>query len=47
MQEPEIILTLAETTGLLRRIAEVVIRERGAYYCTVEGKRVKIVRAIA
>ena len=43
MQEPEKILTLAEVGGMLRVIASAMVREHGAYYCMVDGKRVKVV----
>lgn len=35
---------LSDTSGMLHRFASVMLRSSDAYYCTVEGKRVKIVR---
>ena len=43
MKKPEQVLRLADTGGMLRRIAEAMVKAHGVYYCTVDGKRTKIV----
>ena len=43
VQAPEQILTLSQTSNLLRRFAAAHIAQDGAYYCVVDGKRTKVV----
>lgn len=43
MKAPEQTIKLADTTGMLRRIAEAEIRAHGAYFCMLDGKRTKVV----
>lgn len=41
---PEQTIKLADTTGMLHRLAEFEISHHGEYFCMVDGKRTRIIR---
>ena len=43
MKAPEQIVKLESLKNMAYRIAKAVIEKDGAYYCTLDGKRTKVV----
>ncbi len=43
IQEPEKVMRLSETKGMLYRLAKTHLIFDGCYYCTYKGKRTQII----